>query len=391
MHLLLIILKKELTDTLRDRKTLFSAIFMPAISLPLILYIVTNIQMGLIEKESEKELKIALIDAPDQFKEHFIHEHIIAIDSLNKASALQQINLENIDAVLEFDADFRTKVDSLESGQVNFSFKSTNIMVKKRVGQMLKDYEFVLNKKRIMDLQLKEDQLKPMIVREIDIASQKEQLGDIIGGFIPYLFILFCFVGCMYPSLDLITGEKERGTIETLLTVPTSRFIILLGKTMTIAIIGVVAALMTLAGLMVGLNFMPDIPAAFMTTINDLLSMDFIILLILMLIPLSLFFGGLLSAIVVRASSYKEAQSYVTPMSFMVILPAMIAMMPGIELTWVTSMIPITNVALATKEIVAGTLNYGMYAGILSSLLLLSTLSVFLSFKSFSKESNLLK
>lgn len=78
-------------------------------------------------------------------------------------------------------------------------------------------------------------------------------------------------------------------------------------------------------------------------------------------------------------------------MSFVVIIPAMIAMMPGVELTWITACIPIANVALGTKEIVAGTINYGLYAGIVFSLLFFALVSVYASYKSFSDEGNLLK
>ena len=224
-------------------------------------------------------------------------------------------------------------------------------------------------------------------LQEINIASAKEQLGDIVGGFIPYIFILFCFMGCMYPALDLITGEKERGTIETLLTVPASRFKILMGKTFTIALVGIVAALMTIGGLVVGINFIDDIPNEFLSSISDLISLKFIVMLLAMLLPLSLFFAGVLSAVVVRASSFKEAQSYVTPMSFLVIIPAMIALMPGMELSWSTALIPILNVALATKEIVGGTMNMFMYSGIVFSLILFAVGAVYLSFREFSKAS----
>ena len=78
-------------------------------------------------------------------------------------------------------------------------------------------------------------------------------------------------------------------------------------------------------------------------------------------------------------------------MSFLVIIPAMIALMPGMELSWSTSLVPILNVALATKEIVGGTIDMFMYSGIVFSLILFAVGSVFLSFREFSKEGNVLK
>jgi sodium transport system permease protein len=212
-----------------------------------------------------------------------------------------------------------------------------------------------------------------------------------IGGLLPYIFIMFCFTGCMYPAIDLITGEKEKGTIETLLTVPASRFKILVGKMITISLVGLSAALMTILGMVVSLKFLPDIPQDFLNSISDMLSVKFIIMLFAMLLPLSIFFAGLLSAIVIRTKSFKEAQSLVTPMVIVVIIPAVIALMPGVELNWQTVWVPILNIALATKEIIAGTIVIEQYITIVLSLTVLALGAAYISFKQFSKEGMVLK
>ncbi len=391
MHTILTVIKKELKDTLRDRKTLISAIIMPALTLPLILFGVTALQKSLIDKEKTKELKIALIDAPEEVSEYFKDSSFVLYHDVELSVAKDSVEAEDFDAVLEFSSDFSTQIDSLRSAQLKFYYKSTNLMVKRRVESKLDLYKAEILSQRMEKAGIDKELINPVSLQEINIASAKEQLGDIVGGFIPYIFILFCFMGCMYPALDLITGEKERGTIETLLTVPASRFKILMGKTFTIALVGIVAALMTIGGLVVGINFIDDIPNEFLSSISDLISLKFIVMLLAMLLPLSLFFAGVLSAVVVRASSFKEAQSYVTPMSFLVIIPAMIALMPGMELSWSTALIPILNVALATKEIVGGTMNMFMYSGIVFSLILFAVGAVYLSFREFSKEGNVLK
>jgi sodium transport system permease protein len=212
-----------------------------------------------------------------------------------------------------------------------------------------------------------------------------------LGGLLPYIFIMFCFIGCLYPSLDMITGEKEKGTLETLLTVPVSRFHILLGKMMAIAVVGVCAAFMTIGGMYVTLRFLNEIPQEIMSAISDILSARFILMLFAMLIPLSFFFAGMLSAIVIRANSFKEAQSYVSPLMFVVLVPAMIALMPGMKLSWDTVWIPILNIALATKEIIAGTIHMSHYIAIVISLVGFALLALAISIRQFSKEKNILK
>ncbi len=391
MRIILTVIKKELKDTLRDRKTLISAILLPALTLPLILLGVTALQKSLLDKENSKELKIALIGASEQTPDYFKDSSFVLYQDIKFAAAKDSLNADDFDALLLFEPDFSSQINSLQTAQIQFYFKSTNRMVKKRVESKLEAYNATVLNRRMNTLNLNSEWMKPLAVKPIDIASVQEQLGDTLGGFIPYIFILFCFMGCMYPALDLITGEKERGTIETLLTVPASRFKILMGKTITIALFGIVAALMTLAGLVAGVNFIQDIPQEFLSCIIDLISLKFVFMLLAMLLPLSLFFAGILSAVVVRASSFKEAQSYVTPMSFLVIIPAMIALMPGMDLSWSTAWVPILNVALATKEIVGGTINLFMYSAIVVSLILFAIASVYLSFREFSKEGNVLK
>lgn len=391
MHTIITVLKKELKDTLRDKKTLFSAIILPALTIPLLLLGVSSLQKNLIDKEKAKELKVVLMNAPEAVAEQFQEETINLLASENLENAKDSVAKEVFDAVLVFDPSFKDNIDSLETGVVELYYKSTNIMVQRRVEEKLNAYKTLVLDKRMAELNIPAPVLKPVQVETINVASVKEQMGDKIGGFIPYIFIIFCFMGCMYPALDLITGEKERGTIETLLTVPASRFSILIGKTIAIALVGVVAAVMTIAGMVIALNLGTDIPSGFMDSISDMLSLKFILMLFAMLLPLSFFFAGVLSAMVVRTSSFKEAQSYVTPMNFVVIVPAMVAMMPGVELNWQLAFIPILNVALATKEIIAGTIHLGHFAVIVLSLITFATLAVFISYQQFSQEKNVLK
>jgi sodium transport system permease protein len=391
MNTILTIIRKELLCTFREKRTLISAIIIPALAVPLMIMGVTKLQKNLIEGEKNKKLKIAMVKAPADVLAYFPDSAYEKIPVTDMAAARDSVANESYDALLAFDPNFKSEVDSLHSGKISFYFKSTNLMVEPRVKNQMSGYEDEVLEARFKKLNLSGDIVKPVSIQDMDVASSKEQIGLLFGGFIPYFFIIFCFVGCMYPALDLITGEKEKGTIETLLTVPVSRFQILLGKTITIAMIGICAAAMTLAGVYMVLRLSDELPKEILSTISDILSVRFVLMLFSMLIPLSVFFAGLLSAIVVRANSFKEAQTYVTPMTFVVIIPAMIALMPGVKLNWITVWIPILNIALVTKEIIAGTVQYLHYFVIVFSLLALAMLAVWVSYRQFSNEKNILK
>ena len=391
MHTILTVIKKELIDTLRDRRTLISAIIMPALLLPIMLYGFTKLQTTIMKKEESKKLKVALLDAPAMFATTFDTSKYELLSDVSIEKGRDAILNDSLDAMVAFVDGYANKVSNSGTGKVNMWYKSTNLSVKDRLSTIVDDYEQGILDTRIVDLSLTKEAINPIELYQYDIAPKKEQLGKLAGGILPYLFIIFCFTGCMYPGLDLITGEKERGTIETLLTVPASRFKILLGKVITIALVGLAAAVMTILGLVAALKFLPDIPEDLLETISNIIQFKYVMMLFIMIIPLSFFFAGMISAMVVKAKSFKEAQSILTPISFVIIMPALIGMMPGIELTWATAAIPILNIALATKEIVAGTINMGHYFFIVASLVVIAIVAVFISYKQFSKEGMVLK
>ena len=390
MKTILTVFKKEVLDTLRDRRTLLTAIVMPALLMPVLLYGISKLTSSIMEKEENKKLKIGLLEAPSDFASKLDTAKFEIMEGVTLESGRDEILADSLDAMIGFADNYKERINDMKSGKVNMWYKSTNLMVKDRLTTIVDEYESNILDNRISDLNLTKDAIDPIDLIRYDIAPKNEQIGQMVGGFLPYIFIIFCFMGCMYPALDLITGEKERGTIETLLTVPASKFNVLLGKVFTIALVGLSAALMTIFGLIAAVKFFPDLPEDILDAMTNIVGIKFVLMLFAMLIPLAIFFAGVISAMVVRAKSFKEAQSIVTPMSFIVIVPAVIALLPGIKLDWSTVFVPILNVALATKEIVAGTIQPIHYVITVISLIILALISVALSYREFSKEGMIL-
>jgi sodium transport system permease protein len=216
-------------------------------------------------------------------------------------------------------------------------------------------------------------------------------IGKMAGGFLPYIFIAFGFIGCMYPAIDLFTGEKERGTIETLLTTPVARWKILMGKMLVVVSSGMLAASCSLIGLFISIEYL-DLGAEkeIMEVIHGMLNLPFILSLLALLFPMVIFFAGVMIPIAIYAKSFKEAQSIITPLNIVMVLPAMIGFFPGIELNLNTAFIPVINVVLATNELIAGTLSFGYFLSVFSVMLLIAGLAVLLSYRQFGKESNIL-
>jgi sodium transport system permease protein len=195
----------------------------------------------------------------------------------------------------------------------------------------------------------------------------------------------------MYPAIDLFTGEKERGTIETLLTVPVLRWKILIGKMMVVVCSGMLAASCALMGLFISIEFL-DLAdnKELLEVIHSILTPYFILSMFALLLPLVIFFAGLMIPIAIYAKSFKEVQSIITPLNIIVVLPSMIGFFPGISLDFTTVFIPVINVVLATKALIAGTLTWPYFLCVFGIMCTLAAMAIAISHKQFGKERNLL-
>lgn len=395
MKHILIIAKKEITDLLRDKRTLMTMIVIPVLVFPLIMGITGKITSNSIKKEQEKSLKIGLVESANTnpLKQLFEGRKDIQFINVSEASQFEAlIQKDSIDGALMVSDSLVESISSMKKAQITLLYKSANWGVKERTMSVLEGYKNSLMDERLAKLNIARQSIDPIEIKVQDISSVREKIGQSIGGMIPYIFIIFSFIGCMYPAIDLFTNEKERGTLETILVTPVKRLDILFGKMIVVSLTGLISAVLSIFGLAVGLKqFSSDLPNDLMGTLTSFIEPSNVIMLIAMMIPLIVFFAGLLTMITTYAKSYKEAQSIISPMMFIVILPAVIGMMPGIELNFSTALIPIANISLATKEIIAGTISYPMYAVVLCSLLVYAAIGVFAAAIWFGRESNIVK
>ncbi|WP_430906690.1 ABC transporter permease [Maribacter sp. 2-571] len=392
MNDLLLIIKKELSELLRDKKTIINSIVLPTLLVPILLFGVFKVTKMISKSESRKTVKIGLVNAPQDFVT------LVKKDTLNRITHYDEsidfktlIADDSIQTSVVFPADWKRQMDSLATASVAIYRNGTKENVNQRVTAMLETYNAGLREGRIAQLQIPIAKMTPFKENYIEVSEQKELIGKRIGGFIPYLFILTMWGGCLLAAIDLVTGEKERKTIETTLSLPISKFKVLLGKAIVASILGFVPALLNLIGLIVGLKLISDIPDTFKTALNEMLSFQSVTMIMLLLIPFALFLAGFIIALVAGASTFKEAQSKATPIIMLIIIPLVLAMMPGIELTWATVPIPVLNIGLGVKDIMAGTIDMLQYVAILLSLVAFAIAAIYFSYRKFSDENAILK
>jgi sodium transport system permease protein len=229
--------------------------------------------------------------------------------------------------------------------------------------------------------------LEPVKVERVNTAESRENVGELIGGWIAYLLVPLCLAGASYPAIDIGAGEKERGTLETLLICPISRSAIVMGKFLTVLTTGLVAALITVVsfgswGYVIGSMMGVDIVEKAMST----LGLIDLTLILALLIPLTAIFAALLLSLSIYARSYKEAQNYIGPLTMVIFMPLVVSILPGIELNWKLAMVPVLNVALGIKELVKGTIDYSLLAVVLLSTLVLAGAMIAFCVSWFQKE-----
>ena len=371
-----LVFSKELKELLRDRKTLFFMIALPLLIFPLIFGGIAFMTKQAIEKAESKVLNYAIVGAefapqisqalqqPDRF-------NLVDIAAAQDYSKLIRDGV--VDFVLSIPADYHT--DVLQHGQstVKLYLNDAGLnLVYQRVSEIINGQSQQAQQEAFANLGLSEQQqqalLEPLILEKINTADQREDWGEKIGGMLPYLLFILCLQGAMAPATDLGAGEKERGTLETLLISPIERNKIVLGKFLTIGFAGTFTALITVAsmagwGIVLSQGMALKFVADFMGQIGLI---DFV-LIFLMLVPVVSIFAAVLLSISIYARSFKEAQSYMVPLVFLVIVPVVLALLPGVELKGGWAWVPLTNVALAMKELVKGTMDYYQLIAIFGS------------------------
>ncbi len=348
------------------------------------------------KKSEEKLLKIALINETDDL----IIKGLLAeqkgvkiIEDINLDSLESGIKTDSIQGGMYIEKDFLDNISSNSTGQINIYYKSSDLMSrsKKRMKAALENYKNIVITERLNNFNIDEKLLEPLNVVDVDMSTAKETIGKAVGGFIPYILVMFIFLGAMYPAIDLGAGEKERGSLETLLSSPATKFEITMGKLLVVSLTGLVSGLVSVLGISSSLFFIDNIPEQIQSTIMELISPFMILSVIILMIPIAIFFASMLLSISFYARSFKEAQSLMAPLNMVIIVPLFLSLGPGMEIDHATALMPLINVGLLTKEILAGSVEPIYFIETLLSLLFFAAVGIRFSVYWFDKENTIFR
>ncbi len=195
----------------------------------------------------------------------------------------------------------------------------------------------------------------------IELARGEQVAASVWSKLFPALLVIMALTGAFYPAIDLGAGEKERGTMETLLISPAKRVELVLGKFATIMLFSCATAILNLMSM--GLTGQ-QMAAVMGEGLNNSVSLDFpgfapLMWLVILLLPLSALFSALCLALATFAKSTKEGQYYLTPLLMVVMGLTMFCLSPAVEITPLYSVIPVVNVALLLKGLLLNATNAG--------------------------------
>lgn len=391
---------KELKDSLRDRRTLISMIVIPTLVMPALIFGVGKIMAKTFTKARAETPTIAVLGGVDAAG---VTEQLRASGKFEVVEAGEdwrtQISEKKLRAVVDVPAGFEAGLRDGGSEQVVIYHYEGELKSGLAAGELDKFFREL--RERSVSERLAERSLPLTLVRPFEISRQNvappEKVGgNLFGGLVPYLIIILCFTGAMYPALDLTAGEKERGTMETLLCSPVARVDIVLGKFLMVLTGSLAAMALSLislaltaavAGLLLpggnGAGATGAGGGAIMPTIDPLGLLG----VVAMVLPVAVLFSAVIFTVALFAKSYKEAQSYVAPMMIVVILPAVVGMLPGIELNLQLALVPILNLSLVCKEMLSGVWNWHYIALIMISSAAYAAAAMVLAVKMFKRES----
>jgi len=390
------VFRKELTEWLRDRRTIISTVVIPLLLFPILTVGFGTMATMLIGKAKEEIPKVIVLGGDDSPK---ILEGVRKLDKIEVVAAQtnwkDEIINKEVRAAVEIPPGFEADLAQQKSDVVKiymYEGEMKSSFAADRVEKYFKDLSDRVVTERLAAKSLPASILKPFEIKQDNVAPPEKVSGAVLGGLVGYMVILLCLTGGMYPAMDLTAGEKERGTMETILSSPISRYHLVLGKFFLVLTAALATAALSVLSMGLSFNalklFSPEAAsgrgeaAALMLRIGPAT----VLAIFVMALPVAVLFSAALMTISLFAKSYKEAQSYVSPLMILVIVPAVAALLPGVELTSKLALIPILNVSLLCKELVTGTYHWNYIATIFLSTCVYAGVALFLAVKMFQRE-----
>ena len=348
------ILKKELRELFRDKKSLAMMLIIP-IFIPLLVIGMSALFESQVSKDVSEYNKIGFAYEMTDIEKSIAEEMNIEIIKGTEEELKQKYDEGEIDLYI-------TKQDN--KYVINTDGSDNSTFASSLMETYFNTYKQYLQQSYLQENNINPDEVLNIITVEENMIEQDTYFADYIKNY-AFLFIMMAItVSATYPATDTTAGERERGTLETLLTFPIKSKDIIVGKFLGVTVSSIITGIISLALAIVSLVVTKNMFSIY-DGIDVMYSPTTILFAIIVIIAYSFFISGLCIAIASTSKTFKEAQSALTPLTFISFFPGMIAFMMGITTTPILSIVPFINFTLIFTDINNGTidlLNIGLMA-----------------------------
>ncbi len=393
MNKIMTLVKKELLDVLRDKKTLIIMVVVPILLYPAMIIGMVFIMNMIMQSQTESE-HIAAYDTTDQMYIEKLEE----IYEKNKEDYTFQLSFLALDENRkeaekeDYDiwVDFQENTNNISVVAEYTSTDQYSDYAESMLEDLIIQYREELVAENLLAKGLSEEFIHPLTYEANDSVSETESFGMNMGGAVGMLLIVTIMLGSFYPAIDVTTGEKERGTLETLLTLPVTNFQMIMSKFIAVSVFACITAILSLlslgASVLFLVNSVADTANNTFSGFNISLLLGWMPLLIIVMIVTALLITAFCMCFCIFAKSFKEANNYITPVMLIVMFASMVSMLPSVQLNYNTALIPIVNVSLLLRQVVAQQLDFAMAGITISINLCYSILIIWILSKMYDSE-----
>ena len=404
--------KKEIMDLLRDKKTIIIMILIPIFLYPAMMLGSLLVMQGIMKESESREYKIAMVqsdvsdkifailtDDTDKYEYKFQ-----AVPYTDEEKAREDLKEKKVDLVL-VSGDYTTSDSLTKSDKIkemyntddlfkvkcyNLSSNTSSSSAYSYVSEILKAYSGKLRKEAFDKLfDDSEGVLSPVDISVESISTSEQNAGSLIGMILPFILIISILTGAIYPAIDATAGERERGTLETIMTLPVKKSDIMISKFMSVSTIAVFSAFLNLLSMFAMTFYMYktfDMQNLGFRDFDFKLFIPAFLSLLICLPVFSMFSSAVSLCVCIFAKSFKEANNITSPILIIFMFAAMASVLPNVELSHATAFIPVTNISLLIKSVFSLDYDYHLMLIVLLSNLVYCILLVIIMSTLFSSE-----
>ncbi len=390
----LIVYRKETLEVLRDKRTIFTTFILPVILYPILIVGFNSLMMRQMNVLEERGATIAVADSINSdISQDFLGDikKIKNYTLLPYTPSSQTLYKEkDIQAILTLKDSLGT--DGLTYYKISVQYdksKEQGKMIFSNLKDALRNREKEMQKTFLNSRGLNPEVLNLIAIRELDTSTAEKKMGMFLGMFLPYIVIMMLVAGASTVAADLVAGEKERKTLETLLVSSAGRKEIVFGKYLTIITLAMLNVMINLFSISVSLKFMLANQSKDMAGVQMPVSAIFILL--IAMIPLATLFAAILLSVSTFSRNMKEARTYEQPIMMLAMMMGFISFLPTAEINNLWALIPVINIALLFKAVMIHEYTLTNLLVTVGSTILLDVLAIWATIKLFTTESILFR